>query len=55
MGVKKQHGPGGKPLHKSHYCVEHDLPAKGVKYNNRKMRYRCDEGCDLRRIDCVLK
>ncbi len=55
MGVKKQHGPGGKAHHKSHYCPEHDLPCQGVQVNRKKMRYRCKQGCDLRRLDCVVK
>ena len=46
---------GGRLMPKKHYCPEHDAPLQGVKVGNRKMRYRCGQGCDLSKKQAVLK
>ena len=55
MGVKKQNLGKGKEASKKHYCQEHDLACQAVKVDNRKMRYRCRQGCDLPRTGCVIR
>lgn len=55
MAVKKQNLGGARQMQKKHHCKKHGLACTAVRPNNKKMSYRCAQGCNLRRLDCVLK
>ena len=51
-------GPGrGSPEpQKRHYCTKHNLEAKVTSFTFKRMiRFVCDEGCVLRKIETVIR
>ena len=49
-------GRGAREPQKKHYCTEHDLEAKATSFDFKgKIRFVCDKGCVLRRIETVIR
>lgn len=50
MAAKKTTRVGASEKPKLHYCREHGLEAKPFALGfKRKIRYRCEQGCNLHR------
>lgn len=49
-------GRGSAEPQKRHYCPKHDLEAKATSFSFKGMiRFVCNKGCVLRRIETVIR